>query len=106
MNLLVILALAALSSQEICSGEHLTLRGVGTTAARFAQPYANCINSKHVVAEQILKTCSERREAQRRAALESAPDKHTRANIERAFRWLDAMAAERANCEAHLEIQG
>ena len=73
MNLLVILALAALSSQEICSGEHLTLRGVGTTAARFAQPYANCINSKFVVAEQILKTCSERREAQRRAALESAP---------------------------------
>ena len=105
MNSLVVLVLAAMSSQEVCSGEHLALRGVGSTAARFAQPYADCINSKHVAAEQILKTCSATRQAQRQTALENAHNKQTRENIERAFRWLDAMSVERANCEAHLEIK-
>ena len=106
MNLIMAVALAALSSQEICWGEHLTLRGVGSTAAQFAPPYANCINSKYVVADQILKSCSATRQTQLRAALANARNERGRANIERAFGWLDAMTVERANCEAHLEIKG
>ena len=105
MNLSMVLALAILRSQEICSGEHLTLRGVGSSAARFAQPYANCINSKYVLANEILKSRSETRQAQRRAALGNARSEQALENIERAFRWLDAMTVERANCEAHLEIK-
>ena len=101
----VALLLVALTSQELCLGEHLTLRGVGSTAAQFAKPYADCINTKYVAANDILLSCSRIRKSQRQAALENTHSRKTRANIERAFRWLDKMTVERANCEAHLKIE-
>src|SRR5690242_4640624 len=105
MTQTVVLLILALTSQEICLGEHLTLRGVGSTAAQFAQPYADCINTKYVAANDILLSCSGIRKSQRQAALEDSRTKKTRANIERAFRWLDKMTMERANCEARLKIE-
>lgn len=99
MKLLLAMLLLMQSPAPECAST-LTLRGVGSTAARQVGPYVDCLNSKIATAEHISAACS--------GAREKAAGYHgstgTKSKVDRAIHWLDAMVRERATCETHLEV--
>ena len=99
MKLLLTALLAMQSGESFCPA-YLKFSGVGATAVRQVQPYADCLNSTLGTPEQLQAACS----TARAKALEYRGSKAGEMNVAHAVRWLDGMVRERSFCEAHLEV--
>ena len=99
MKLLLVALLAMQSGESDCPA-YIKLRGVGTTAVRQVQPYADCLNSRSGTPEQLQAACS----MARAQALDYRGSKTGNNKVAYAVGWLDWMARERSFCEAHLKV--